>query len=273
VVVREVASGRSRWKRQSVPGQDRGLGPAVALSPDGRLLAVPVDETVHVFDLASDRLVRSFRGDMGCVSCVAFSPDGRLLATGQDVPGVLLWDVSRLAAPLRRRDVTPQALARLWADLLDPDAAVAFRAIWALAAAPDRAVPFLRLRLVPDRTEEAFEREARGLIADLDSRHFPTRQTAEGSLRQMGKRAGSLLREARNRPVSAEVAKRLDELLDRLKAGLSDEELQIVRAVEALERSGTKEAQALLAELAAGRAGDITTDEATAALKRVRATR
>jgi hypothetical protein len=233
-----------------------------------------VADAVHVFDLAADRLVRTFRGDMGDVTCVTFSPDGRLLATGQDVPGVLLWDVSRLARPLPARDLTPQALSRLWEELSDPDAAVAFRAVWSLAAAPDRAVPFLRAQLVPDRGDAAaFARQVRSRIADLDSGHFPTRQAAQQSLRQMGWRAEPFLREARKQPASAEVAKRLDELLDRLKGRLSAEELRIVRAVEALERCGTVEAEELLQALAAGGPGQVCMDDAGAALGRLKARR
>ncbi len=67
--------------------------PAVALSPDGRALAVAVDYTAKIYDVdkRSERLV--LRGHKGAVSAVAFSPDGETLMTGSWDETVRLWDV------------------------------------------------------------------------------------------------------------------------------------------------------------------------------------
>jgi WD40 repeat protein len=269
VVVREVASGRPRWQRKTLPGGDEGLGPEVALSPDGRLLAVPVGEAVHVFDLAVDRVVRSFHGDMAEITCVAFSPDGKTLATGHDLPGVLLWDVRRLYGRLPAvRNVTPEALNLLWADLADTDAGRAFRAVWSLAAVPKHSVPLLRRRLEPGPDGATLRQRTEDWIADLDSRQFPKRRAAFESLRELGRTAEPLLREGLKHGPSPEAKKRLNELLDGLSRELTPEELRTVRAVEVLERCGTAAARRLLKELA-GHPDELRRQEARAALTRL----
>ena len=81
----------------------------LAYAPDGRTLAsASRDETVKLWDLATGRIRRTFRGHSGPLSAVAFSPDGRLLAASGPVlvrgPGgrwesgkgtaIKVWDVA-----------------------------------------------------------------------------------------------------------------------------------------------------------------------------------
>lgn len=67
---------------------------AMALTPDGRLLAVGEEASVVLWNLASrrrcdDRLIRHGAR----VSCLAISPDGRSLASGCEDGVVRLWDL------------------------------------------------------------------------------------------------------------------------------------------------------------------------------------
>ena len=68
-----------------------------------------------------------------------------------------------------------------------------------------------------------------------------------------------------------ELRKRIEELVAKAKGHtLSPAQLQVVRAVEVLERAGTPEAKKLLQTLAKGAAGALETVEAQAALERLK---
>ena len=70
---------------------------------------------------------------------------------------------------------------------------------------------------------------------------------------------------------SEEQKKRILELVEKTKGQtLTPRQLQVVRAVEVLERAGTKEAKAVLERLAKGPGGALETEQARAALQRFR---
>jgi WD40 repeat protein/energy-coupling factor transporter ATP-binding protein EcfA2 len=72
---------------------------ALALSPDGRTLAVDYDDrTIQLLDLTDParphRLGRPLTGHTGYVNALAYSPDGRTLASGSADGTVRLWNVT-----------------------------------------------------------------------------------------------------------------------------------------------------------------------------------
>ncbi|NQT19524.1 MAG: caspase family protein [Planctomycetes bacterium] len=67
---------------------------SLALSPDGRLLAVGSYGGITVWDVNTQRCVARLE-PQGMVRSLAFSPDGRLLAWGVVRGGINLWDVSQ----------------------------------------------------------------------------------------------------------------------------------------------------------------------------------
>jgi WD40 repeat protein len=66
---------------------------AVAISPDGKVLASAGPEDIKVWDLATTQRLHTFTGQ-GHVCSVAFSPDGKALASGCGDRTVRLWEVA-----------------------------------------------------------------------------------------------------------------------------------------------------------------------------------
>jgi WD40 repeat protein len=91
VIVWEVLTGKERAR---FPTARIGYSGRLAFSPDHRYLAVasPVfgEETLRVWDLATNKEVGPFPGHLGAVTNVAFSPNGRCLATASSDGTVLI---------------------------------------------------------------------------------------------------------------------------------------------------------------------------------------
>src|SRR5262249_46767553 len=62
--------------------------------PDGRFLAATTkDQTVKIWDMSSEQLLRSFSSSAGRPWSLTWSGDQRLLACGTDEGTTLLWEV------------------------------------------------------------------------------------------------------------------------------------------------------------------------------------
>jgi WD40 repeat protein len=72
-----------------------GPGRALALSPDGKFLAVGYYyQTARLWDLPSGKVKHVLTGHKGVVVAVDFTPDGRTLVTGSHDGTVKLWDTA-----------------------------------------------------------------------------------------------------------------------------------------------------------------------------------
>src|SRR5438876_390271 len=70
-------------------------GPSVCLSADGSLaLSGRYDGTVRLWDVAGERLLRTFNGHRGDVNAVALSSTDRFAASGGDDQVVRVWEVA-----------------------------------------------------------------------------------------------------------------------------------------------------------------------------------
>jgi hypothetical protein len=260
----ELASGK---ERQTVPG---GSGDywfwMVAAAPDGRTVAATrSDGVVQLWDLHTGKELLNMAAVAGGVSRLAFSPDSRLLATGHRDGSIFIWAVPVAGSPPGPPPDATQ-LERWWADLAGDDARKAYAAIRGFGASPGPAVQLLGDRLRP--VTEGPPDQLRRLVADLDSPEFRRREAATKELTAFGERAGPALRAALKASSSGEQHQRIEQLL-RAQDAPAGEALRLVRAVEALELSGTAEARAVLEKLASGVPEARLTREARGALERL----
>lgn len=243
----------------------------LAFSPDSRMLAVggSYDPTIHLWEVTTGQPRHHLRGHQGRIFTLMFSADGKRLVSGSADTTALLWDLTGAhaeAKPLR----PPLEVSRRWNDLASADAETAYRAIQTLAATPEQTVIFLRKQLqaipAPDAKRIAL------WIADLDRDNFAAREKAAKELGKLGSAIEPLLRVALTDSASTERRLRVEGLLAKLDGERQTPPaawLQVLRAIEVLERIGDAPARRLLEHLAKGAPADRQTRAAKASLRRL----
>lgn len=68
---------------------------AVALSPDGKLLATGGKNEIRLWQIADSQQLQALQGHTQSVFALTFSPDGRILASGSEDCTVRLWDTQQ----------------------------------------------------------------------------------------------------------------------------------------------------------------------------------
>src|SRR5579883_1384474 len=229
-------------------------------APDGRTL-LTVDRTgmIRIWELASERERLRISGHLGRTA-VFYSPDSTLVAGWSYEAPVLIWHLYGISRP-----ADPFDAEKAWQTLANEDAARSFTAMRRLRASPEPAIKLLRQKLKP--VEKVETETVRKWIRDLDSDVFKAREAAQQSLEELGDRAAELMRAALRQSPSVEVRARLNRLLKALDMP-TPTQLRDQRAVEVLERIGSAEAKAILADLAQGADGARLTIEARASLAR-----
>jgi hypothetical protein len=220
------------------------------------------DKVVRVWEVASGKLRCRLEGHHGPITALAFSADGTRLASGSQDTTILVWDMTVAWTKVARKaDLSTEEVNQLWDDLSSTDGGEAEAAVWNLAAAPRRAVTFLKGRLMPVPLDQS--RRLQALLSDLDSEKFATRETATAGLEQMLDFAHPTLARLVQEGPSLEVRRRVETLLKKMRrpefvGGRARE----ARALEVLERIGTTEARALVRALADGAPEARFTEEA-----------
>jgi RNA polymerase sigma factor (sigma-70 family) len=272
VAVRRLADGAELYRFEGPPRMPY-IGGLFVLSPDARLLAVAVSENgrweqnlLQIWEMATGKLRRTLKGHTGGVTGCVFSPDGRRVLTASADTTVLVWDLA-VQPEEKPREWTEKALASLWDDLGNADAALADRAIWAHVAAGQQALPLLRKNLSPTPAPHP---DWRAWVKDLDSEQFAVRDKASRALEALGEEAYPLLQQAWTDAASLEMRLRIEKLLGRLQYPLtSPKTIRELRAVEVLEHIGTAPASQVLRKLAEGASGSRQTGAARASLERL----
>jgi hypothetical protein len=176
-------------------------------------------------------------------------PIGMSLRAGSEGTA-LIWDVTRLTNKRRPvvkipPDTKPNTL---WADMTGDDAEKAYQAIWLLVADERLAASILKDHVRPAAAVD--RRRVTRLIGDLDDNQFEKREEATHELAKLADLAEPLLRETLAGKPSAEVQRRIEQLLEDLsRRGLP---IEHERALEVLEQSGSMEARQILESLAKG---------------------
>ncbi len=243
----------------------------VTFAPDGKSLAVVgwPGASIYLWEIATGKIRRCFDGQANGARIVAFSPDGKLLATGGSDGTTLVWDVMDVTQSRQGQQakLTTEALADCWAALGSEDAEKAWQAMRTLVAASEQTVSLLNQHLSVQAIDAA---KVARWIAELNDDSFAVRERASRELAAVGRPIVPALRKAQANAPSAEVARRVKDLLDKLdNPGLSAAELAALRAVEVLEHLGAAEARQFLAKLAKGSADARLTREAKASLHRL----
>lgn len=66
----------------------------LVVSPDGTLLLFEgMDNSIEIWDIASNRLIKAVTGHAGSVGSIAISPDNSILASGNDTGSLYLWSL------------------------------------------------------------------------------------------------------------------------------------------------------------------------------------
>jgi WD40 repeat protein len=232
----------------------RGGVEAIAFSPDSRTLLTGVgDGTVCLLETVTGQERCRFDGHRGAVRGVAFTPDGRFAVTGSDDSSLLVWKVrgQGLVAESRPAVHSPEEALSLWKQLGSADAASAYRAMKALARAPEQAPALLE-----EHIRASFRCDRAQLdrwIADLDHDEPARREAAHAKLKEAGDSAEAALRQrlSGKESVSAEQKRRIESLLSVLETPEARAaRIRSLRAIEVLEWIDTAAARKVLRVLA-----------------------
>jgi len=251
-----------------------GLGVrCLAFALGGRLLVAGDNEGLTLWETATGGEVLHLTGHRGPVTALVAISDGRRVVSASVDTTVLLWDLPaawKETTPALPKGKEPPSLEQSSRDL-HGEAAIAYRALFALAAERDKALPVLQRDLINTDKAAAPEPIPQKVakLADADPK---VRSRALEELRRVGAPAEPALRKALAAAKDEKLQARLRALLAELEAdGLIEPAADMryaSRVVDLLELIDTKEARQLLARMARDGRTAALQGEAQAAIDR-----
>ncbi|MDE0635684.1 MAG: T9SS type A sorting domain-containing protein [Candidatus Poribacteria bacterium] len=85
----DTTTGNSLW---TIIRKEQGVA-RITFSPDSRKFAFEDSAGIHLWDIASRKLITTFTGSISESSNIVFSPDGSIIATGGSGQEVHLWNI------------------------------------------------------------------------------------------------------------------------------------------------------------------------------------
>lgn len=125
-------------------------------------------------------------------------------------------DLDRIdATGLAKKELklTPEDLERLWRDLVSPDAAKQYRALWTLSAGGEKSAAFIKGKLAVPKGAQDETKQLQAWIRALGSESFQEREKASSELKKRLAAAVPLLEAELAGSPSLEVRRRIDTLL------------------------------------------------------------
>ena len=102
---------------------------SLSFSPDGKILAAGIDDTVHLMDAATGEIPNTFPRKGRNVYSLSFSPDGKILATGSD-DKVRLWDVATGTIRTTFDTIFQEHTPNIWSVKFSPDGKILAASIY-----------------------------------------------------------------------------------------------------------------------------------------------
>ncbi len=196
------------------------------------------------------------------------------LLTGQRLktPEQLLtwwWRFPMPPPAIKTAHLDAKQLKALWDELGDEESLKAYRATQTMASGGDQTLAFLAERFKP---VSANPKRIKAMITELDDDEYAVRHKAFEELSRIGRAAEAALRAALKGELSAEARPRVSELLEACSRPypVLPEAMRVARGIRVLELIGTPEAVKLLKTLATGSSKAHVTEQAKAALHRIR---
>jgi len=277
LVVMDARTGKEVRSIQWAPVRRYGNF-TIAFGMGGKAVFASTEDRPEIlgWETATGKELPALKDHIQTVTAMAFAGSGPVLASTCQDGTILIRDVTATKPderefPTLTADEVKQ-LEAIWAELALEDAPKAFQAIQKLAAMPKPTVVFLEKRVQPIPVVTA--EQVAAIITDLGNDNAQVCNRAYTTLERLGPLARAALEEALINQPRKEVRGQVENLLTRLITAppqlRKQRELQAQRSVEVLERIGNEDSRRVLTAIAQGHRSAPLTQEAAAALKRLK---